>query len=183
MRSTPRKNCRTSDRSTSSRPRQKGPLTDQVYLDALAKNRRLSRQEGIDAVMDRHRLDALVTPTREPPWAIDLVNGDHITGPTSSTPAALAGYPIVSVPAGYVFGRPVGISFLGTTIQRADTDSDRVRIRAGGTASAGRRAFSLLRLKGPKRTPRVFGCMNGALPARVSVQRRALVTNSDDSVS
>jgi amidase len=92
---------------------EKGALTDQVYLDALARNQRLSRQEGIDAVMDRHRLDALVTPTREPPWAIDLVDGDHVMGPTSSTPAALAGYPIVSVPAGYAFGRPVGISFLG----------------------------------------------------------------------
>jgi amidase len=92
---------------------EKGPLTDQVYLDGLARNQRLSRQEGIDAVMDRHQLDALVTPTREPPWAIDLVDGDHVMGPTSSTPAALAGYPIVSVPAGYAFGRPVGISFLG----------------------------------------------------------------------
>ena len=95
------------------RAQAKGPLTDQVYQDALAKNQRLSRQEGIDAVMDEHQLDALVTPTREPPWVIDLVDGDHIMGPTSSTLAALAGYPIVSVPAGYVFERPVGISFLG----------------------------------------------------------------------
>jgi amidase len=92
---------------------QKGLLTDQIYHDALTRNRRLSRQEGIDAVMDAHQLDALVTPTREPPWAIDLVDGDHVMGPTSSTPAALAGYPIVSVPAGYAFGRPVGLSFLG----------------------------------------------------------------------
>ena len=92
---------------------EKGPLTDAVYLDALARNHRLSRQEGIDAVMERYQLDALVTPTHGPPWAIDLVNGDHDLGPTSSTPAALAGYPIVSVPGGYVFERPVGISFLG----------------------------------------------------------------------
>ncbi len=92
---------------------QKGPLTDQAYRDALARNHRLAREEGIDAVMDRHQLDALVTPTREPPWVIDLVNGDHVLGPTSETPAALAGYPIISVPAGYSFGRPVGISFLG----------------------------------------------------------------------
>jgi amidase len=92
---------------------EKGPLTDQAYLDALARNHRLSRQEGIDAVMEQYRLDALVTPTQGPPWAIDLVNGDHDLGPSSSTPAALAGYPIVSVPAGYTFERPVGISFLG----------------------------------------------------------------------
>ena len=92
---------------------EKGPLTDPVYLDALARNHRLSRQEGIDAVMETYQLDALVTPTQGPPWAIDLVNGDPDLGPSSSTPAALAGYPIVSVPAGYIFERPVGISFLG----------------------------------------------------------------------
>src|SRR5215213_4693842 len=92
---------------------EKGPLTDPVYLDALARNHRLSRREGIDAVMEQYQLDALVTPTQGPPWAIDLVDGDHSLGPTSSMPAALAGYPIVSVPAGYAFQRPVGISFLG----------------------------------------------------------------------
>src|SRR5215208_3640467 len=92
---------------------EKGPLTDPVYLDALARNHRLSRQEGIDVVMEQYQLDALVTPTQGPPWAIDLVNGDHDLGPASSTPAALAGYPIVSVPAGYAFQRPVRISFLG----------------------------------------------------------------------
>ena len=63
--------------------------------------------------MDEHQLDALVTPTREPPWVIDLVDGDHVMGPTSSTPAALAGYPIVSVPAGYAFERPVGSASSG----------------------------------------------------------------------
>jgi amidase len=103
---------------------EKGALTDQVYLDVLARNQRLSRQEGIDAVMNRHRLDALVTPTREPPWTIDLIDGDHVMGPTSSTPAALAGYPIVSVPAGYAFGRPVGISFLG----RAHSEPTLIRL-------------------------------------------------------
>jgi amidase len=92
---------------------EKGPLRDPLYLEALARNHRLSRQEGIDAVMEKYQLDALVTPTQGPPWAIDLVNGDHGLGPSSSTPAALAGYPIVSVPAGYAFERPVGISFLG----------------------------------------------------------------------
>jgi amidase len=93
--------------------REKGTLTDPVYLDALARNHRLSREEGIDPVMEKYQLDALVTPTQGPPWVIDLVNGDHDLGPSSSTPAALAGYPIVSVPAGYAFERPVGISFLG----------------------------------------------------------------------
>lgn len=90
----------------------KGPLTDQVYLEALAKNRRLSREEGIDAVMETHRLDALVAPTGSPPWMIDVVNGDLFLG-ASSGPAALAGYPIVTVPAGYSYGLPVGISFIG----------------------------------------------------------------------
>src|SRR5215204_792127 len=95
------------------RAQEKGPLTDPVYLDALARNHRLSCQEGIDAVMEQYQLDALVTPTQAPPWAIDLVNGDHDLGPSSSAPAAMAGYPVVSVPAGYAFERPVGISFLG----------------------------------------------------------------------
>jgi amidase len=95
------------------RAQEKGSLTDSSYLDALAKNHRLSRQQGIDAVMETYQLDALVTPTQGPPWAIDLVNGDHDLGPTSSSPAALAGYPIITVPAGYAFERPVGISFLG----------------------------------------------------------------------
>jgi amidase len=90
----------------------KGPLTDPKYRAALAKNHRLSRTEGIDAVMTRHRLDALVAPTGGPPWMIDLVDGDHDVG-GSSTPAAVAGYPHVTVPAGYAFGVPVGISFIG----------------------------------------------------------------------
>jgi amidase len=94
------------------RAQQKGPLTDKAYRDALAKNLRLSRKEGIDAVMDRHQLDALVAPTGGPPWTTDLVNGDHFMG-SSSMPAAVAGYPSITVPAGYVRGQPVGISFIG----------------------------------------------------------------------
>jgi amidase len=90
----------------------KGPLTDQAYLDALAKDQRLSRAEGIDAVMDKYQLDALVAPTNSPSGLIDLVNGDS-GGGSCSTPAAVAGYPHVTVPAGFVFGLPVGISFFG----------------------------------------------------------------------
>jgi amidase len=91
---------------------EKGSLTDPEYLAALAKNHRLSRAEGIDAVMDRHQLDALMAPTGNPAWPIDLVNGDHFLG-GSSTPAAVAGYPSITVPGGFSFGLPVGISFFG----------------------------------------------------------------------
>ncbi|MGH9354854.1 MAG: amidase, partial [Terriglobia bacterium] len=90
----------------------KRPLTAKEYQSALEKNHRLSRAEGIDAVMDRHRLDALVAPTRTPAWMTDLVDGDpHVRG--SSSPAAVAGYPNIAVPAGFVFGLPVNISFFG----------------------------------------------------------------------
>jgi len=94
------------------RAQKKGPLTDKAYRQALARNRKLSRKEGIDAVMDRLRLDALIAPTGSPAWTTDLVNGDHFIG-ASSTPAAVAGYPSITVPAGRAFGLPVGISFIG----------------------------------------------------------------------
>ena len=90
---------------------EKGPLTDKAYVDALARNQRLSRAEGIDAVMSQHKLDAIVAPTGSPAWPTDLINGDHFLG-ASSTPAAVAGYPSISLPVGYSFGLPVGISFL-----------------------------------------------------------------------
>lgn len=90
----------------------KGPLTEKAYLDALAKDHRLSRAEGIDAIMDQHKLDALVGPTGGPAWPIDLVDGDHFGG-GCSTPPAVAGYPNINVPAGFIFGLPVGISFFG----------------------------------------------------------------------
>lgn len=91
----------------------RGPLTSKTYVDALAHCREMSRAQGIDATLQRHRLDAIVAVTNGPAWAIDLVNGDHYTG-GSSTLAAVAGYPSVTVPAGQVFGLPVGISFFGT---------------------------------------------------------------------
>jgi amidase len=90
----------------------KGPLTEKAYTDALAKNQRLSRAEGIDAIMGQHRLDAIVAPTGGPAWLTDLVNGDHFGG-GSSSPAAVAGYPNITVPAGFVFGLPFGLSFMG----------------------------------------------------------------------
>jgi amidase len=90
----------------------RGPLTDKEYLDALENDHRMARTEGIDAVMDKFKLDALVAPTDSPAWTTDLVNGDHFTGGSSSTPA-VAGYPHITVPAGFVFGLPVGVSFFG----------------------------------------------------------------------
>jgi amidase len=91
---------------------EKGPLTSQEYLDAVAKNKQLSRAEGIDAVMDKFKLDALVAPTAGPAWLTDLINGDHASG-GSSSPPAVAGYPNLNVTAGYLWGLPVGISFFG----------------------------------------------------------------------
>jgi amidase len=90
----------------------KGGLGSPGYRKALATCARLWRTEGIDRVMTRHRLDALVAPTGNPAWPIDLVNGDHFTG-SVTTPAAVAGYPHVTVPAGSVLGLPVGLSFFG----------------------------------------------------------------------
>jgi len=90
----------------------KGPLTNKEYTDAVETSHRLSRKEGIDAVMDQYHLDALVAPTAGPAWMTDLANGDHAVG-GSSDAAAVAGYPDITVPAGFVFGLPVGISFFG----------------------------------------------------------------------
>ena len=95
------------------RAQKKGPLTDPTYRKALAKNRRLAAVQGIDATMAKHRLDAIVAPTQGPPALIDLVNGDPSGGGSFTSPAAVAGYPHVTVPMGYVFGLPVGISFVG----------------------------------------------------------------------
>ena len=91
----------------------KGPLTEKKYRDALAKNHLLSRKQGINLVMQKHRLDALIAPTGGPAWPTDWANGDHFSGGYSST-SAVAGYPHITVPAGFVFGLPVGISFFAT---------------------------------------------------------------------
>jgi amidase len=116
----------------------KGPLTDPAYLEALATNQRQSRQEGIDAVMDQYGLDVLVAPTASPPFVIDQINGNRTLG-GSSTPAALAGYPLLSMPAGYALGLPVNLTLMG----RAWSEPTLIRI-----ASALEQALA------PRRPPR-----------------------------
>ncbi|HUQ20439.1 MAG TPA: amidase [Gemmatimonadaceae bacterium] len=96
----------------------KGPLTEKKYRDALAKDHLKARTEGIDAVMRKYRLDAIVAPTTGPSWPIDVVNGDHFTG-GSTTPAAVAGYPNISVPVGFAFGLPIGMSIFGAAWSEA----------------------------------------------------------------
>ena len=103
----------------------KGPLTDKAYRDALAKDLRVTRKDGIDKTMDKHRLDALVAPTSGPACLIDHVDGDYGPGGSSTFPA-VAGYPHVTVPAGFAFGLPVGVSFFG----RAWSEATLVRIAA-----------------------------------------------------
>jgi amidase len=88
----------------------KGPLTDAAYRKALAANRLLSRVQGIDAALAAHKLDALVAPTGPMPWLIDYVTGDHYVGGCTRMPA-VSGYPHITLPAGFAFGLPVGISF------------------------------------------------------------------------
>jgi amidase len=90
----------------------KGPLTESKYRRALARNHLLSRGQGIDAALAKDRLDALVAPTDGPAWPTDLINGDHFVG-GCSTPPAVAGHPHITVPAGFIHGLPIGISFFG----------------------------------------------------------------------
>jgi amidase len=90
----------------------KGDLTSEEYRKVLSDSKRLAQAEGIDKVMKEHNLDAIIAPTNGPAWTIDWVNGDHFSGSSSSYPA-IAGYPNITVPMGYVQGLPVGISFFG----------------------------------------------------------------------
>jgi amidase len=96
----------------------KGPLTERAYRQARERARRLAGPRGIDAALKQHRLDALLAPTNGPAWVTDQVNGDHFGG-GSSTLAAVAGYPNITVPAGQVHGLPVGISFFGAAWSEA----------------------------------------------------------------
>jgi amidase len=91
---------------------EKGDLTTEEYRKALAESKRLAQAEGIDKVMKEHNLDAIIAPTNGPAWTIDWVNGDHFSGGSSSYPA-IAGYPNITLPMGFVQGLPVGISFFG----------------------------------------------------------------------
>ena len=118
------------------RAQKRGPLTDKKYLDARAKCSRLSRTEGIDAVMAKHRLDAIILPSNAPAWTTDLLNGDHFTGGNSSF-AAVAGYPSITVPMGLVGELPVGLSFVaraweeGKLIKLAYAFEQATRLRRG----------------------------------------------------
>ncbi|MEE9372974.1 MAG: amidase [Saprospiraceae bacterium] len=91
----------------------KGDLNDKEYLDAIKEMHRLSREEGLDKVMDEHNLDAIISPTRGPAWKTDLTNGDNFRSVSSSSPAAISGYPSVTVPAGNIDGLPHNVSFYG----------------------------------------------------------------------
>jgi len=112
-----------------------GDLSDPGYLQALSDSHRISREEGIDAVMDTYALDAIVAPTGSPAWPVDLVNGDHFLGGTSSY-AAMAGYPLVTVPMGFSFGMPVGMTFMG----RRWAEPTLIKLASGFEAGTGVRA-------------------------------------------
>ena len=139
---------------------EKGPLTSKEYVEALEKNHRLARADGIDAVMDKLHLDALVAPTGGPAWLIDLVDGDHDTG-GSSSPAAVAGYPNINVPLGFVFGMPVGISFFG----RAYSEPTLIKL-----------AYAFEQATKPRRAPRLSGYGG---PGCVSRERGRLARHLD----
>ena len=105
----------------------RGPLTDEVYLNAVRTIQRGNREDGIDALMNEHQLDAIVAPTRDLPWTTDHIKGDRLDGGSSAGPAAIAGYPDISVPMGFVSGLPAGVSFFG----RAWSEPTLIRIAYG----------------------------------------------------
>lgn len=94
----------------------KGPLTDKEYIEALENCRKFTREEGIAKVMKEHKLDAIIAPSGGAAWPVDWINGDHFTF-GSSSPAAVSGYASITVPAGYIFGLPVGLTFIGGPYQ------------------------------------------------------------------
>ncbi len=91
---------------------EKGPLTNKLYIEALANLRKYSRELGIDATLKKHNLQAIIAPTGGPAWTTDPINGDRYLG-GSSSPAACAGYPSITVPAGFIDELPIGVSFIG----------------------------------------------------------------------
>ena len=94
----------------------KGDLTDEAYLSARSESFRLAAKDGIDAILQKHNLDAIIGPTGSPAWTTDWINGDNYSISSSTLPA-IAGYPNITIPVGYVFGLPVGISFFSTAYQ------------------------------------------------------------------
>jgi amidase len=98
------------------RSEEKGALTDEEYLEALAKCKQITQDEGLDKIIKEHNLDALIAPSGSPSWPIDLLNGDHFTGGSSSA-AAVSGYPNITIPLGYIHGLPIGISFFSSAFQ------------------------------------------------------------------
>jgi amidase len=103
---------------------ERGPLTDQRYITALSTSHRLSRDEGIDRVMQAQQIDAIVGPTSGIPAPGDYTGSSSASGGGCSTPAAMAGYPNMTVPMGFLFGLPVGMSLFG----RAWTEGTLIRI-------------------------------------------------------
>ena len=91
----------------------RGPLTDAAYLNAVRTIQRATREDGIDRLMNQHDLDAIVAPTRDLAWPTDHIKGDRLDGGSSAGPAAIAGYPDITVPMGFVSGLPAGVSFFG----------------------------------------------------------------------
>jgi amidase len=112
----------------------KGPLTDKAYLDARTACIKATRSNGIDAVLSQHKLDAMVSLTSGPAWLIDPVNGDCDTGGCSS-PAAIAGYPHITVPTGLYRGLPIGLSFFGA----AFSEPKLIKLASGYENAAGAR--------------------------------------------
>ncbi|TCO78489.1 amidase [Chromatocurvus halotolerans] len=91
----------------------RGPLSEETYVTALAAVQKATREDGIDKLLAQHDLDALIAPSGAPAWTIDLINGDHFIGGSSSL-AARSGYPNITVPMGQVHGMPVGLSIFGS---------------------------------------------------------------------
>ncbi|MDH3424885.1 MAG: amidase family protein, partial [Gemmatimonadota bacterium] len=114
----------------------RGPLTDPEYLEAKRTIQRNTREDGIDRLMDEFDLDAIVAPTRDPAWPTDHIMGDRLQGGGSAGPAAIAGYPDISVPMGFVEGLPVGVSFFG----RAWSEPTLIRVAYAYEQASMRRA-------------------------------------------